>query len=406
MRKIGVVLLTIISLAGPLKGGEYVLPSVTLGENAEITMLTCSPGQELYSVFGHSAIRVRDQEQNLDWVFNYGTFDFADPNFYVNFVKGRLNYILSVVDYRYFQHEYMLEGRWIYEQKLNIDNRQKQELFDSLVINYNVPEYRYYLYDFFYDNCATRIRDVFTEGIDSEIIFDYSTLEKGQSFRDLLQPYLTEKPWVRLGINLILGNPADKIADPWEYMFLPDHMMEVFEHASFANNNEEIPFTPGSRVILEGREINPNPVLLSPLPVLLFVLLAGILLSYRDLKQKRLSKWFDIAVFTVAGLLGALFIFMWTGTDHYVTSRNYNLLWSQPLHIPLVFLLLYSSKAIKLKFYYFSINAILTLLVILFWFIMPQDLPVVILPFMLTLILRSSVIALTYYKKPERVPVT
>jgi len=393
VKKIFIFLLAIAVLPTPLRSQEYALPSVTLGETAQITMLTCSPGDELYSVFGHSAIRVRDFEQKLDWVFNYGTFDFADPNFYVNFVKGRLNYILSVVDYRHFQHEYMLEGRWIYEQELNIDNKQKQELFDSLVINYNIPEYRYYLYDFFFDNCATRIRDVFTEAIDTEIVFDYSTLEKGQSFRDLLQPYLAEKPWARLGINLILGRPADRIADPWEYMFLPDHMMEVFEHASLNYNNEQVHFTPGSKVILEGRDMNESGFTITPFPLLILFLLAGVIISYRDLKRGSLSKWFDITVFTIAGLLGSLFVFMWIGSEHYVTNRNFNLLWAQPLHIPMVLLLLSVSKAVNLKFYYFGANAILTLLFILFWFVIPQDLPLVVLPFLLTLILRSALIS-------------
>lgn len=392
VKKIFIFLLVIAVLPTPLRSQEYTLPSVTLGENAQITMLTCSPGDELYSVFGHSAIRVRDFEQKLDWVFNYGTFDFADPNFYLNFVKGRLNYILSVVDYRDFQHEYMLEGRWIYEQELNIDKKQKQELFDSLVINYNIPEYRYYLYDFFFDNCATRIRDVFTEAIDTEIVFDYSTIEKDQSFRDLLQPYLAEKPWPHLGINLILGRPADRIAEPWEYMFLPDHMMEVFEHALLSYNDGNIPFTPGSRVLLEGRDTNNSGFSLPPFPILLLFLIAGIFISYRDLKNKTISKWFDIVAFSIAGLLGLLFVFMWIGSEHYVTNRNFNLLWGQPLHLPFVFLLFAASKALRLKLFYFAANGILLLIVVLLWFLIPQDLPVVVLPFVLTLLLRSAVI--------------
>ncbi len=383
--------LTVLNWAS-LNGSS--LPSPNLTEDARITMLTCSPGDELYSVFGHSAIRVQDEELNLDWVFNYGTFDFADPNFYLNFVKGRLNYVLSVVDYPYFEFEYKAEGRWIWEQELNIDHREKQELFDSLVINYNVPEYRYYLYDFFFDNCATRIRDIFTEAIDRDIEFDYSTLEKGQSFRDLIQPYLKEKPWTKLGINLVLGRPADRTAEPWEYMFLPDHMMEAFEHASFVDNNETIPFTPGSNIILEGSEESNNILGIPPLIILALILASGVVFSYLDIRKKKHTRWFDIAILGIAGLLGLLFLFMWAFSDHHVTNWNFNLLWAHPLHLVMVFLLLARKRLVNVKRYYFMAISLLTLLVLLLWPVFPQDLPAIIIPFLLAIIVRSVTIFL------------
>jgi hypothetical protein len=106
---------------------------VSLGPDARITLLTCSPGDDLYSIFGHSAVRVEDPAQDIDWVFNYGTFDFSDPNFYTNFVRGKLNYKLSVSEYRYFEYSYQRENRWIWEQELNLTPGERQFLFDSLV---------------------------------------------------------------------------------------------------------------------------------------------------------------------------------------------------------------------------------------------------------------------------------
>ncbi len=353
-------------------------------------MLTCSPGDELYSVFGHSAIRVNDPLRELDWVFNYGTFDFSDPNFYTNFVKGRLNYILSVSEYRHFEQEYKREGRYIWEQDLNITQQEKQYLFDSLLINYQ-PENRYYLYDFFYDNCATRIRDIFVEAIDREIIFDYDVLEKGQSFRELLMPYLTEKPWARLGINLALGLPSDKTATPWDYMFLPDHMMELFEHARFRSGETLSDFTPGSRQILEGEELPRAFLRHAPLWVFIIVLMGTIILSHFNLQSKKFTWWFDMVLFGSAGLLGLLIIFLWFFTDHQVTAWNLNILWAHPLHLLIVFFFS-SKKNFKLLNYYFMANLVLLILLIFSWPLLPQPLPWAVMPLVMAMVVRSAVI--------------
>ncbi len=361
-----------------------------LSNQARITMLTCSPGDELYSVFGHSAIRVTDPVRELDWVFNYGTFDFSDPNFYTNFVRGRLNYILSVSEYRYFEQEYRREGRYIWEQDLNITQQEKQYLFDSLLINYQ-PENRYYLYDFFYDNCATRIRDIFVEAIDREIVFDYDVIDKGQSFRELLMPYLTEKPWARLGINLALGLPSDKTATPWDYMFLPDHMMELFEHARFRQNGNLSDFTPGSRLILEGEELPRAFLRHAPLWVFIIVLLGTIILSHFNLQSKKFTWWFDRVLFGAAGLLGLLIVFLWFFTDHQVTAWNLNILWAHPLHLFIVFFLS-AKKNFRLLNYYFMANLVLLILLIFSWPLLPQALPWAVMPLVMAMVVRSAVI--------------
>ncbi len=365
-------------------------PGIGLSNQARITLLTCSPGDELYSVFGHSAIRVEDPLLDLDWVFNYGTFDFSDPHFYTNFVSGKLNYILSVSEYRHFQHEYMMEERWIWEQELNITAGEQQYLFDSLIINY-LPENRYYLYDFFYDNCATRIRDIFVEAINREIVFDYQPLEPDKSFRELLMPYLTEKPWARLGINLALGLPADKTATPWDYMFLPDHMMTVFEHAQFRSGNDLQYFTPGSKTILEGNELPQARFRYAPLWVFLLVLLATIIISRYNLQSKRYSWWYDRILFGSAGLLGLLITFLWFVTDHQVTVWNMNILWAHPLHFIIIFFFS-EKKHLKILKYYFLVNLVLLVILILSWPVLPQALPWMIMPFVMALTVRSAVI--------------
>lgn len=130
-----------------------------LSPEANISIITCGPGDQVYSHFGHSAIRVKDSSLGIDVVYNYGTFDFTTPNFTLKFARGKLNYTLARQNFRYFLLSYQEEKRWVKEQVLNIDLDEKQKLFSFLETNY-LPQNRDYKYDFFYNNCATKIWDV------------------------------------------------------------------------------------------------------------------------------------------------------------------------------------------------------------------------------------------------------
>ena len=357
-----------------------------LSDSAQISLLTCSAGEELYSIFGHSAIRVKDPSINLDLVFNYGTFDFSDPNFYPNFVKGHLNYILSVSRYINFEMAYSYENRSIYEQKLNLNTQEKQFLLDSLIVNYK-PENRYYLYDFFYDNCATRIRNIFMEAIPREIAFDYSSFEKNKSFRELLMPNLEYMPWAKLGINLLLGLPADKKASPWEYQFLPEHLDKAFQHAYFKNGPDSIPFAQKPQLILGREEPKHSFCWWAPQYLFILLLLVTIAISYFDFRNGIKNFWFDRILFISAGLLGALFTFLWVGTAHRAMVWNFNLLWANPFHILLI--LFISSKRLKkwVKLY-LKANLFILLVLLITWPFLPQTLPIVVYPCVLALSLR------------------
>lgn len=366
------------------------LPKVQLTDSAKVSMLTCSHGDELYSIFGHSAIRVYDPYVGVDWVFNYGTFDFSDPNFYPNFVKGKLNYILSVSSYKNFEYTYIVEGRFIYEQKLNLQQNEKQKLLDSLTLNF-LPENRYYLYDFLFDNCATRVRDVIVETIPRTIEFDHSYIETGKSFRELLMPNVKEKPWAKLGINLLLGVKTDRIAQPWEYMFLPDHMLTAFKHSYISTDNGIEPLMSPPVTILEGVELSKSKFRNSPLFTFIIILIAAALISYFDVKRQRRSGWFDVILFGLVGLLGAVIAFQWFFSDHVVMAKNFNLIWAHPLHI-LAILLLLLKHTKNIARYYFGANALLMLLLLLFWFVLPQTLPYPMFPLVAAMAVRSTVI--------------
>lgn len=380
----------------PVLFSQQITPIPLTGES-KISLITCSPGEELYSVFGHSAIRVKDPNLNMDVVFNYGTFDFATPNFYMKFVKGKLNYILSVNDYSNFLYEYMLEERWVIEQVLDISLEEKQFLFDSLRINY-LPENREYLYDFFFDNCATRIRDVYYEGL-NKVSFDYSEVESDKSFRDLLKPYIENFSWVELGINLALGSKTDRTAIPWEYMFLPDHMLDIFRYARIERDSVPDLLCYPEVILLEGKELNdPGIKLYDPLWILWTVFVLGTFLTFFDLKRKKPSLWFDGLLFGSAGLLGILITFLWFGTDHTVTGSNYNLLWAVPFHFPLMFIVFRKKWPVIIRKYFF-VTSVILLLIVVFWRILPQELPVAMLPLILLMIIRSLVLSKHYQRK-------
>lgn len=382
--------LVMLAFLAIVKTASAQLPEVTLSENAKISLLTCSGGEELYSIFGHSAIRVHDPEYGIDWVFNYGVFDFNDPDFYPKFVRGKLNYILAVSSYKNFEIGYIFEERSIYEQVLNLSLNEKQMLLDSLSINY-LPENRYYLYDFLFDNCATRIRNILVETTPRPLNFDYSTFDEGLSFRELLMPNLVDMPWAGLGINLLLGVSADRTAHPWEYMFLPEHLMAAFENVSVANDSILAPLSQPPSVLLEGKTLSGSSLRQAPLMVFILLLLLSFYVTYVNLRKSKLNYWFDRFLFGIAGLLGVVLAFQWFGSDHTVMANNFNLIWAHPLH--LVAAITMSLKGMKkIVRIYFGINSILMVLLMLFWVIIPQTLPFPMFPVVAAMAVRSAVI--------------
>lgn len=204
--------------------------SVKLSKDATISILTCSPGNELYSLFGHTGIRVVDKANNMDIVFNYGTFDFATQGFYFKFARGLLPYQLSCSEFRRFLSSYIYDERSVYSQTLNLDSIQKQYLMDLLVENYE-PANREYLYNFLYDNCSTRVRDIIEKSTDNQITWIAQPSTK--SFWNLLDEYLGRSPWIQWGIHTILGSPATSTATIREQMFLPDYLMYRLDSAAY-----------------------------------------------------------------------------------------------------------------------------------------------------------------------------
>jgi len=351
-----------------------------LSDSTQISLMTVVPGEFVYSTFGHSAIRVKDFGNRFDRCYNYGTFDFEQPNFILKFCQGKLLYNLDVESYRSFEYGNLRDHRPMQEQVLHMNQAQKQRLYDLLEENYQ-EENRYYKYDFFYDNCATRIRDILQETFFHQIQFDTSELRPGTTMRQLLQPYLDEKPWLDYGIDLVLGLPADRRATTADFMFLPDYLKLLFGNASTGEGKRlvvlerHIPEQPIARVPFE-----PSPID-RPLWVMSFVALIGVL----SMANPRTERIFDGIFWFVLGLAGLVITLLWFATDHSATKNNLNILWAWPTHL----LFFWRSRASTLAENYFTGAAIVAALVLLFWKWMPQEMPTPALPLVILVVVKG-----------------
>ncbi|MEZ7873977.1 MAG: DUF4105 domain-containing protein [Bacteroidales bacterium] len=320
LQNILLILLTgsLLSLASPLHASEY--------ENSKISLLTCTGGSELYSTFGHSALRVQDDSLSIDIVFNFGLFDFNTPNFYMKFLRGRLNYMLGIQTTSEFLWQYNYEGRGVIEQKLDLTPFQKREIMERLNFLYR-PENRYYLYSFLHKNCTTELRDLLKPYI------SFSEGKESTTFRELIYGYVVDSKWTRTGINLILGSNLDKEISIWEGMFLPDKLYEGLK--PFSNERELLPR--GAQSFMKK-----TPFILSPLFFSLIILL-GLVLS-RFFKAFRPLQLLVLIISALLGLVLPLIILL---TDHVELHANYNLLWCNPLYIILLGVYPFAAKIKK-----------------------------------------------------------
>lgn len=351
--------------------------------NLRISLLTCSPGEELYSTFGHTALRVQDEARGTDFVFNYGTFEFG-PGFYTKFIRGKLLYMLSVEDFNDFMYEYKAESRSVQEQVLQLSCEEKQKLFTALQINAQ-EQNRYYRYDFLFDNCTTRAGDIVINNTNAPVVFKNILLKETPTFRDLIHSYLNagHEYWSKLGIDILLGAKLDRKVSNHEAMFLPDYLLKGFDSASI---NNHVLVNPAQTILQMPSPLKENSFLT---PVVVFSLLLVIILGISFLQ----SNWarvvinvFDFLFFFILGLAGILLLFMWFGTDHKVCQNNYNLLWALPANVVMAFFVHSTKQWIK---NYFRIIFWLTVLLALTWFFLPQQMNNALIPIVLLIIYRS-----------------
>jgi hypothetical protein len=363
-------------------------PEPPLSEKATISLITGEPGQELYTRFGHSAIRVHDPVSGYDKVYNYGTFDFNAPGFYIKFLQGKLNYFLSRYDFDRMMINYKYFNQTLYEQYLNLSYEEKKMVYKFLNKNY-LPENRFYLYDFFYDNCSSRIRDVFKTALGNRLIFDDNFIGTNKTFRQLLDEYLEEQtPWGDFGIDLVLGMPADQVASAENYMFLPFELYKAFNHASIINHGDKEPFVIHNQMLINSIKIEQQRFSITPSYLFYGIFILMLFLTFIEVKYSIDLRAVDSFLFSLIGLSGLILGLLWFATDHIATKDNLNLFWAFPTHLMVPFLV-YSKKHLKFSVYYFLFWSIFLTLFLIGWNYIPQQFNLIIIPIILLLILRS-----------------
>ncbi|WP_165871544.1 DUF4105 domain-containing protein [Flaviaesturariibacter flavus] len=370
-----------------------------------ITLLTCSPGEELYSTFGHTAIHVQEAATGTDIVYNYGTFPFDDPDFYMKFVRGKLPYYLSVEPFGGewgFEDMYRKEGRGIVEQEVLLPCAQKGALLRALQEN-ALPQNRAYRYDFIFDNCTTRagamIEKAAPQPVQRTRIIPADS-SHAPTYRNLITEYLVRgrHPWSKLGIDLLLGARLDRRASNTGAQFLPEKLLAGFTGATAAGQ----PLVGPARPLVPAR---PQDTAWGITPGIAFgaLLLLIAVLSFVPARGVRaFLRVFDFALFLLAGFVGILLLFMWFGTDHYWCANNWNLAWALPTHAVAAPFLLRERRWMN---WYLLATIIIAAGVVLGWLFLPQELNVGFLPLVLLLLLRAWLIILKpHYNAPAATP--
>jgi hypothetical protein len=353
-----------------------------LTENADMSLITIAPGDELYSGFGHSALWVEDKSKGLSVVFNYGTFDFETSGFYMKFIRGKLDYMLSAGRISYLVNSAKAEGRSVVQQQLNLNLDQKNEIYNYLLQNIK-PENRFYQYDFFFDNCSTRFRDLLEDVLGEGLVWERDA--EGLSFRGYIDIYLADKPWQDFGIDLLLGQPTDAIADKRDEMFLPDLLMMHFDEATFNGK----PIVEDKIIIYEAEEKQASVGFqILPEYITWFLCLFGVFLSVRHHKSKLSDVWFNKSLFIITGLIGCLIFFLWFLSDHVATVNNWNMIWAFPLNVVLAFIL-FRKPAKKWHTAFYAVFGIIQFMVLGFFYTLPQAMHTAILPIILYFAFKS-----------------
>ena len=348
----------------------------------KISLLTCTPGEELYSTFGHSALRVIDSNSVTDHVYNFGTFNFDDAGFYLKFVRGHLRYYVNVEEFQDFKFGYIAENRGITEQDLNFTAAEKIIIHRALIEN-KKEENKFYMYDFFFDNCTTRLRDILVKYHQPKPLLP-AVMPTTYTFRNAIHQYLdgNNMLWSKFGIDILLGAPTDAVMTISQQQFLPENLMKAVD----STKNTELVSSSKNLYVLS--ESNIKKSFFTPFVLFASVLLVFVLLSlFKNTITQNILKLLDSFLFFSVGLLGLLLVFMWVGTAHIMTKNNYNLLWAWPMHIVYAFFVHKSSRGVKT---YSMLLCIFLVLLLCSWFFLAQKMNNALLPVIVLMIWRAA----------------
>jgi len=359
---------------------------IQLSTQAEISIITVGQGKELNDTWGHSAIRVVDRTNNIDQVYNYGVYNWDTPNFYTKFARGKLLYDLANYPFYLFLESYRRQNREVVEQVLQLSFSQKQHYFNFLENNAK-PENKKYLYDFFFDNCATKLRDVTTEVLGSNVNYKDELLQDTFTFRDLIYQKLEFHPWSSFGIDIALGSVIDKKATPKQYTFLPEYVYKGFENAMILENGKETPLVKRTTVLYAKKDEKVQKSIFTPLFFFSIIAILVVFITYKNYKDEKRTKWIDFLLLFITGAVGVVVLLLWLATDHSATANNYNVFWAFLPNLFVSFTLLKNEPTPWFKKYVLMLIALLLLTVIL-WIVKVQVFSIGLIPILFLLSVR------------------
>lgn len=362
---------------------------LSVGDSAVISLITCSPGEEVYSKFGHTAIRINDAESGTDIVFNYGIFSFETKYFYYKFIKGETDYQLGVYDTKYFLPEYALRNSMVWEQILNLTPSEKRDLIDLLLLNYE-PQNRTYRYNFVFDNCSTRPRDMVLAALHGYVVFHDNSDAK--TFRQWVGVYVGTDTWLKFGIDLVFGFDADRFATVSESAFLPEILMSELQTAQIKTpNGQNRKLVTERNILVEKKDVVEEKTLwlFKPISFSVLLLIIGTVITLLDRQKRHHHIPFDSALLLFTGIGGLIVTYLMFFSVHPLVKFNLNILWLNPLNIFVAILVWI--RPLRIGLFFYQIVNIVFLVVALFAFALSaQDFNIASFPIIVLLLMRST----------------
>ena len=358
-------------------------------DSTVISLITCSPGQEVYEKFGHTGIRIKDKKNGNDLIFNYGIFSFETENFYYKFIKGETDYQLGLYYTGNFLPAYAERNSVVWEQVLNLTVDERRKLIKLLLENYE-PENRTYRYNFVFDNCATRPRDKILSALNGYVKLESNNEPK--TFRQWIGIYVGTDTWLKFGIDLVFGMDADSFASPSQSMFLPEALMTEFQQAQIYLPNGQTKKLVSDKNTLVNKNVvseSTSGWSIKPLTVSLILLIIGTLITIWDLFRRRHYKLFDSFLYIVTGLGGLIAAYLMFFSTHPLVKMNLNLLWLNPLNL-VVGILMWNRKLRIPLFFYQFLNIMFLVGALIAFALSVQIFNIAVFPIIVLMLMRST----------------
>lgn len=354
-------------------------------DSVKVRLVTFYPGSEVFSVYGHSELRVT--WDGNDWYFNYGVFDFNEPGFVYRFVKGNADYMCVAMPPQYATSG--MGGRRMIEQELNLTPEQAMKVRDFLINNIQ-PGNCKYQYQYLGDNCSTRPRDIIEMALGKSL--HYPAMTDTVTYRDIMAHYTRNYPWEQVGIDLVLGSDLDKPLDLRQQMFIPMALMKAVDGAQLERDGQFVPLVSNKVVVVDGSEdgtvLSPTPWYLHPLTAAIALLALTVAITVADLKRHRVTRWLDFGISTVYSMAGCIIFFLMFVSVREATCPNFNALWVNPFYlIPIT--LMWSSRTRKALKAYHAVNGAIVMFTIAAWPLLPQVMNAAFLPLMIVPVIRA-----------------